>query len=162
MLQMNLCLSGLGSCFRKVGYPGVVQEAAARIRQTHPDAVTFNEACGGDVALIARRTGYHLRFSIVIYGGRPLPCIRPRGRGFFGNAVLARATIESSASQAFEAQTDIERRRWLCVTIRGDVDVCTAHLSERVPRGGRKRCTVPGTQRAPLTSCGKPHRRLRR
>ena len=28
-------------------------------------------------------------------------------------------------------QSDIERRRWLCVTTRADDDVCTAHLSTR-------------------------------
>jgi endonuclease/exonuclease/phosphatase family metal-dependent hydrolase len=133
LMQMNLCLSGLATCYRKVAYPGVVEEAVARIRQTHPDAVTLNEACGNDVALIANRTGYHLRFSRVIYGGGPLRCIRPGGRGFFGDAVLTRAAIVASESQAFSAQTDIERRRWLCVTTRIDVDVCTAHLSQRIP-----------------------------
>ena len=51
----------------------------ARIRAARPDAVTVNEACRGDVARIARRTGYHLRFSRVIYRGEPLP-LRPAGR----------------------------------------------------------------------------------
>lgn len=132
-MQMNLCLSGVASCYRKVAYPAVVQEAVLRIRQMHPDAVTFNEACGNDVALIARRTGYHLRFSSVIYGGRLLRCIRPGGRGLFGDAVLTKSRIESGEGQAFEAQTDIERRVWLCVTTRVDIDVCTAHLGERTP-----------------------------
>lgn len=132
---MNLCLSGLATCYRKVAYPAVVDEAVTRILQTHPDAVTFNEACRDDVARIARRTGYHLRFASVVYGRGPLRCIRPAGRGYFGDAVLTRATIESSSSRAFDAQTDIERRRWLCVSTRGGVDVCTAHLSERTPMG---------------------------
>jgi hypothetical protein len=70
---MNLCLSGLAGCYAKVQYPAVLEEAIARIRQSRPDAVTFNEACSGDVALIARRTGYHLRFSKVIYDGKPCP-----------------------------------------------------------------------------------------
>ena len=43
----------------------------ARIRETQPDAITFNEACRNDVARIARRTGYHFRFSSVIYDGEP-------------------------------------------------------------------------------------------
>ena len=55
LLQMNLCLSGLAGCYGKARYPGVVEEAVARIREAHPDAVTFNEACRSDVALIARR-----------------------------------------------------------------------------------------------------------
>jgi hypothetical protein len=59
-----------------------------------PDAVIFNEACSGDVALIARRTGYHVRFPRVIYHGTPLLCVRPGGRGLFGDAVLTKAAIE--------------------------------------------------------------------
>ncbi|UGS34948.1 endonuclease/exonuclease/phosphatase family protein [Capillimicrobium parvum] len=129
LMQMNLCLSGLAVCYTKVAYPAVVEEAVARIRKAHPDAVTFNEACRGDVALIARRTGYHLRFARVIYLGKPLTCIQPGGRGLFGDAVLTKAAIESTGSRPFEAQAGIERRGWLCVTTRVDVDVCTAHLA---------------------------------
>lgn len=132
-MQMNLCLSGLAACYRKVAYPAVVQEAVSKIREAHPDAVTFNEACGNDVAAIARRTGYHASFSTVTYGRGPLECIRPGGRGVFGDAVLTRAAIVSSDHRAFVSQTDIEHRQWLCVTTQVDIDVCTAHLSERIP-----------------------------
>jgi endonuclease/exonuclease/phosphatase family metal-dependent hydrolase len=130
-MQMNLCLSGLASCYAKVAYPAVVEEAVTQIRNADPDAVTFNEACRNDVALAARQTGYHLRFSRVIYLGERLPCVQPGGRGLFGNAVLSKAAIESTDSQDFEGQAGIERRRWLCVTTRVDVDVCTAHLNTR-------------------------------
>ena len=130
-MQMNLCLSGLAGCHGKVPYPAVVEEAVARIRAAHPDAVTFNEACRGDVARIARRTGYHLRFSSVVYLGERLRCVRPGGRGLFGDAVLTEAAIESADSHDFAAQAGIERRRWLCVTTQVDVDVCTAHINER-------------------------------
>jgi endonuclease/exonuclease/phosphatase family metal-dependent hydrolase len=129
LMQMNLCLSGLAACYGKVDYPAGVEEAVARIRAAHPDAVTFNEACGGDVALIARRTGYHLRFSKVIYAGKPLPCVRPGGRGLFGDAVLTKAAIQSADSHAFKAQAGPERRQWLCASTRIGVDVCTAHLA---------------------------------
>jgi endonuclease/exonuclease/phosphatase family metal-dependent hydrolase len=133
LMQMNLCLSGLGGCYVKVAYPAVLGEAVARIRQERPQAVTFNEACGGDVAAIARRTGYHLFFSKVIYGGRPLPCIRPGGRGLFGDAVLTRPAIQSRVSRPFRAQAGIEQRRWLCVTTEARVEVCTAHLASSEP-----------------------------
>jgi endonuclease/exonuclease/phosphatase family metal-dependent hydrolase len=129
LMQMNLCLSGLAGCYGKVDYPAGLQEAVARIREAHPDAVTFNEACRHDVVLIARRTGYHLRFSKVTYYGKPLPCVRPGGRGLFGDAVLTRAAVQSTSSQAFEAQAGPERRLWLCVSTRIGVDVCTAHLA---------------------------------
>jgi endonuclease/exonuclease/phosphatase family metal-dependent hydrolase len=131
LMQMNLCLSGLAGCYGKVAYPAVVEEAVARIREAHPDAVTLNEACRTDVARIARRTGYHLRFSRVIYRGERLRCVRPGGRGLFGDAVLTEAAIESTDNHEFDAQAGIERRRWLCVTTRVEVDVCTAHLNTR-------------------------------
>ena len=133
LMQMNLCLSGLASCFGKVAYPAGVQEAVARIREVRPDAVTLNEACQGDVARIARQTGYHVRFSRVVYRGARLRCVRPGGRGLFGDAVLTRAAIESAESRDFDAQAGIERRRWLCVATRVGVDVCTAHLAARSP-----------------------------
>jgi endonuclease/exonuclease/phosphatase family metal-dependent hydrolase len=133
LMQMNLCLSGLAGCYRGVEYPAVVEEAIARIRDVHPDAVTFNEACRGDVALIARRTGYHLRFSAVIYYGKVLSCVKPGGRGLFGDAVLVKAGVRSSQNQAFAAQAGPEQRRWLCVSTQIGVDVCTAHLASADP-----------------------------
>lgn len=133
-MQMNLCLSGLAECYRKVDYPAGITDAVAQIRSAHPDAVTFNEACSGDVALIARRTGYHARFSHVMYYGRAFSCIKPVGRGLFGDAILTKAPIESVDSRPFEAQAGPEQRQWLCVSTRVGVDVCTAHLAshERV------------------------------
>jgi endonuclease/exonuclease/phosphatase family metal-dependent hydrolase len=131
LMQMNLCLSGLAGCYGKAAYPAVVEEAVARIRDARPDAVTLNEACRSDVARIGRWTGYHVRFSRVIYRGERLRCVRPDGRGLFGNAVLTEAAIESSDSRDFDAQAGLERRRWLCVSTRADVDVCTAHLNTR-------------------------------
>jgi endonuclease/exonuclease/phosphatase family metal-dependent hydrolase len=131
LMQMNLCLSGIARCYPKVAYPAGVWDAVAWIREAHPDAVTVNEACRNDVVSIARRTGYHVRFSRVIYRGKPRPCVKPRGRGLFGDAVLTKAAIESSDGRPFEAQAGIERRQWLCVTTRVDMDVCTAHLNTR-------------------------------
>jgi endonuclease/exonuclease/phosphatase family metal-dependent hydrolase len=130
-MQMNLCLSGFAGCYGMVAYPAGVQDAVARIRAAHPDAVTLNEACQADAAQIARWTGYHLRFSRVTSSGDPLACVRPGGRGLFGVAVLTKAAIESTDSDDFDAQAGVEWRRWLCVTTRAGVDVCTAHLATR-------------------------------
>ena len=132
-MQMNLCLSGLAGCYGRVAYPAGVDDAAARIRDADPDAVTLNEVCRRDVGRIARRTGYHLRFSRVIYAGKRLRCVRPGGRGLFGDAVLTEAAIARADSQDFDAQAGPERRRWLCATTRAGVDVCTAHLNTRSP-----------------------------
>lgn len=117
-MQVNLCLSGISACYAKVDYPAGVEDVVAWIREAHPDAVAVNEACSGDVALITRRTGYHLRFSSVIYQGKLLPCIKPRGRGLFGDAVLTKAAIESTRTHTFKAQVGTERREWLCVGTR--------------------------------------------
>jgi endonuclease/exonuclease/phosphatase family metal-dependent hydrolase len=133
---MNLCLSGLAACYARVAYPAAVDEAAALIRAERPDAVTVSEACRGDIARIARRTGYHFRFAQVIYGGRPFACIDPGGRGAFGDALLTSAAIVDTDNHAFATQTSIEHRRWLCVTTGAHVDVCTAHLDTR---GGAER-----------------------
>jgi hypothetical protein len=132
-MQMNLCLSGIAGCYHKVDYPAGVRDAVSRIRETHPDAVTLNEACSGDVALIARQAGYHLRFSRVIYNDRPLPCVRPGGRGLFGDAVLTKAAIGNTRTEAFKTQAGPERREWLCVGTRVGVEVCTAHLASSEP-----------------------------
>jgi hypothetical protein len=129
LMQMNLCLSGFAGCYPKVAYPAGVEDAVGRIRAAHPDAVTVNEACHGDAARIARRTGYHLRFSTVTLSGAPLRCVRPGGRGRFGDAVLTRAAVERTDSHDFAAQAGSEWRRWLCITTRAGVDVCTAHLA---------------------------------
>jgi endonuclease/exonuclease/phosphatase family metal-dependent hydrolase len=133
LMQMNLCLSGFAGCYGKVAYPAGVEDAVARIRAARPDAVTLNEACRGDAARIARRSGYNLRFSAVTVAGAPLRCVHPGGRGRFGIAVLSRAAIEGSESDDFAAQAGTEWRRWLCVTTRGGVDVCTAHLAMPSP-----------------------------
>jgi endonuclease/exonuclease/phosphatase family metal-dependent hydrolase len=135
LMQMNLCLSGFARCYGKVAYPAGVQEAVARIRSANPDAVTLNETCRRDVAQIARQTGYHLRFSTVTVSGEPLACVRPSGRGVFGDAVLTKAAIERSNSHDFQAQAGAEWRRWLCVATRAGVDVCTAHLATRTSTG---------------------------
>ena len=158
LLQMNLCLSGFARCYGKVAYPAGVEEAVARIRDAHPDAVTLNETCQADVAQIARRTGYHLRFSTVTVSGKPLSCVRPGGRGHFGDAVLTKAAVESSDSADFKAQAGSEWRRWLCVTTRAGVDVCTAHLATR--SSGERRAVLRA-RRAPRSSRGHPDGHLR-
>ena len=127
LLQMNLCLSGFAPCLE---YPEVIREAITVIRERRPDAVTLNEVCSRDVARIAQRTGYHRQFSTVQYGGGPLPCSAPSGRGVFGNALLSAAPIAATADRRFSAQSiDPEQRRWLCVATAQSVTVCTTHLS---------------------------------
>ena len=127
-MQTNLCLSGVADCYGAAEYPAVVNEAVSRIQKWRPDAVTVNEACRRDAIQIARRTGYHVRFVLVVYAEEPFPCIDPGGRGLFGHALLTKSPITGSESQVFTAQGSLEDRRWLCATTRMGTDVCTAHL----------------------------------
>jgi endonuclease/exonuclease/phosphatase family metal-dependent hydrolase len=137
LLQMNLCLSGQAGCYSPTAYPSALDEAATVIDDRDPDAVTINEACRHDVAELARRTGYELTFTGVDYGGVPLPCIDPRGRGLFGIAVLTKDHVRTAQDRAFTVRADPEERRWLCATTDAAITVCTAHLSTRYSPGER-------------------------
>lgn len=131
VLQMNLCLSGQAGCYPRTDYPSIVDEAAEQVVKHDPEAVTLNEACSGDAADIARRTGYRMRFTAVLFRGASLPCVEPGGRGVFGLAVLTKESITTSQDQAFAIHTGLEERRWLCVTTASGISACTAHLSTR-------------------------------
>jgi hypothetical protein len=129
LMQMNLCLSGGARCYPDTEYPKILDEAVERIQENDVNAVTFNEACSGDVEKIAERTGYHMRFATVLYPTAPYQCKTPGGRGVFGNAVLTKEAIMSSQDAAYSRWNGSEQRRWLCVTTARGVDVCTTHLS---------------------------------
>ena len=95
LVQMNLCAVRLRRLLREGRLPvrrGRCHRTDPRSRPGRRDAQ--RGAAGGDVARIARRTGYHLRFSTVTASGRPLRCVRPGGRGRYGDAVLTKAAIE--------------------------------------------------------------------
>ena len=137
VLQMNLCLSGAAACFGRTAYPSVVDEAAAQVVEQGAAAVTLNEACSGDAAELARRTGHRIRFSAVLSHGTPVPCVRPGGRGVFGIAVLTKARVSAARDGAFEVHAGSEERRWLCVTTERSTTVCSAHLGTRESAVGR-------------------------
>jgi endonuclease/exonuclease/phosphatase family metal-dependent hydrolase len=93
----------------------------------------------------------------VLYRGERLRCVRPGGRGLFGDAVLAKAGIGSADAHDFKTQAGIERRRWLCVTTRVEVDVCTAHLNTRSTievAGNDAQCAELGSLLARRASAG--------
>ena len=138
VLQMNLCLSGQAGCYPRTAYPSIVDEAAEHVVNHDPEAVTLNEACSGDAADIARRTGYRMRFTAVLFRGESLPCVEPGRRGLFGLAVLTKESIMTSHDQAFAIHTGLEERRWLCVTTASAISVCTAHLGTRESAEARR------------------------
>ena len=137
LLQMNLCLSGRAGCYSPDTHVDVLDEATGVIDDHAPNAVTVNEVCRRDAVDLAQRTGYELSFATVDYGGAPLPCIDPGGRGLFGIAVLTKENVRTSQQGAFAVRTDPEERRWLCATTSAAVTFCTAHLSTRISTGER-------------------------
>lgn len=137
LLQMNLCLSGIAGCFPATDYPAVVDEAVSRITEASPTAVTLNEVCEQDVARIARKTGYRLRFVPVPVFDEPFPCTDPGGRGVFGLAVLTAGVVREVESRDFSTRSFIETRGWLCVTT-DPATVCTAHLAPPVSPADRR------------------------
>ncbi len=159
LLQMNLCLSGYSGCFARTAYPAVVDEAVRIIRDRRPDAVSLNEACARDAREMARRTGYHVRFTEVIYADALLPCVHPAGRGLFGNALLTRARVTQARDAKFSAQLGPEERRWLCATTVTDVTVCNAHLEGTT--GPDRRRANNGRQCEELASVLARHTRQR-
>ncbi|MFD0319188.1 endonuclease/exonuclease/phosphatase family protein [Streptomyces flavalbus] len=156
LLQMNVCSSGYAGCYAKTEYPKIVDEVVARTRANDVNAVTLNEACSGDVAEIAARTGYHYRFATVVYRGAPLPCKSPEGRGVFGNAVLTKEAVRATEDAPFSVFSGVEERRWLCVTTARGVDVCTSHLSTDGEAPGTANSTQCAELRQVLAARGRP------
>jgi endonuclease/exonuclease/phosphatase family metal-dependent hydrolase len=130
LLQLNLCLSGMGSCSGHGPPAAAVAEALARIGEDDPDLVVVNEACSGDATRIASATGLHLTFFAVNYAGAVLACRDPGGRGVFGNAILTGKMPAARRDTAYELQSDPEQRRVSCVVTDG-LSVCGTHLSTR-------------------------------
>lgn len=78
---MNICAGGYAGCHPGTEYPKILDEVVARVRANDVSAVTPNEACSGDVAELAARTGYHYRFAAVIHRCAPLACKSPGAEG---------------------------------------------------------------------------------
>jgi endonuclease/exonuclease/phosphatase family metal-dependent hydrolase len=131
VLQMNLCSSGTADCYGRTTYPAIVDEAARQVLAQAVQAATLNEVCSRDAAEIARRTGYHVRFTAVLFDGAQLRCRAPGHRGVFGLAVLTKDAVETSHDHAFATHAGQESRRWICATTVEAITVCTAHLGTR-------------------------------
>ena len=68
LLQMNLCLSGLGSCYPLVDYPAVLQEAITRATGSDANARPYR---GGYQITIDRHGAETLVRLLEVKGGQP-------------------------------------------------------------------------------------------
>jgi endonuclease/exonuclease/phosphatase family metal-dependent hydrolase len=138
-LQMNLCNSGIASC-----YAGgqSVPEAASLIRSVRPDVVTLNEICSQNVstqlqpALAQAWPGDHV-FSAFYPAydertGAPYLCANGDQ---YGNAVIGR--VPAAAWQGVRTwgavystqDSGAESRSYSCAYAVGDYLACATHLS---------------------------------
>ena len=137
VLQLNLCNSGLASC-----YSGeAVRAAAAAIRRDEPQIVTLNEICQDDVATLADAFRRVHRSDTVAQGfvaapdrrtNEPTRCVNGQS---YGNGVLAHVPDTDrrfmTHTGIFPAQDvrDPELRAWLCVQVTNRSLACTTHLA---------------------------------
>ena len=164
LLQMNLCLSGIGTCLPSSEPADAMAEAISTVRQAAADLVVLNEACSKDAERVASATDLHLTFTVVRYRGAVLTCRDPDGRGLFGNAVLTAARPLQVRDRAYRVQDRIEERRLLCVRTKR-LWVCGTHLNipdSSVNHGqcaelGRALRSLPGTP--PAVASGDMNRR---
>lgn len=136
VLQLNLCGSGFAPCF--TGH--AVAAAADLIRAEHPDVVTLNEVCTGDVA--------RLRQALAGAGTTVVSAFRAArdrrtGEGYrcrngqeYGIGVVSRlpAVPGASAVSGIYPTQDPgtpEERAWLCLDVVAGKTVafCTTHLA---------------------------------
>lgn len=144
-LQLNLCNSGLASCYAGYNQGRSVGEAADIIAAQRPDVVTLNEVCRADVAtglypVMARNfPGEHTFWEFRpagerAGGGRPYRCRNgdEYGIGVLGRMRAAPGTVTHRVFSGLYPQQDIssnEMRVWLCVAAPGSFAACTTHLA---------------------------------
>jgi hypothetical protein len=143
LLQMNLCNSGMASCYSS---GRSVEEAVAKIHQHRPALVTLQEICRDDVYAKGGGWGPLAQAMADLYGGDRIavdfvPAMNRRtGEGYrchngeqFGLAILHHGNGREVRSGWYTAQDrSPEVRAWTCATVlKGRLTACTTHLSIR-------------------------------
>ena len=138
VLQMNLCDSGIAGCY--TGGSSVIR-AAALIRALHPDVVTLNEVCRGDVSVLERAMSAAHRSMRVASAFKPAKdrvtnapyrCVNGQQ---FGDGVLALVSNAapghriSGGIYPIQDPTDPEERVWLCIDLANRFSACTTHTA---------------------------------
>ncbi|HVV24599.1 MAG TPA: hypothetical protein VHF06_34535 [Pseudonocardiaceae bacterium] len=148
-LQMNLCDSGLASCYKELNNGQSVPEAVGIIKARHPDLVTVNEVCQADVsgqlftALAQTWPGDQVFWVFQPAGNRnggPYHCANgdEYGIGIVGHVraadwagVQTYGGIYPDAVGGSPTQdtSSAEERAWTCAYAVGDYFGCTTHLA---------------------------------
>lgn len=148
VLQMNLCDSGIASCYTGRS----VAEAAAVIRAQRPDIVTLNEVCRDDVSMLERTLSDAEPGSVVTpaFQATPEPHnddpVRCRNGRQYGIGLLAgvrppyRGFTTFGGHYPAQDPADTEKRVWLCVHAIAHFYACTTHLSNTSPTVAIRQC----------------------
>jgi len=137
VLQMNLCNSGIASC-----YDGgkSVPEAAGVIADTAPDVVTLNEVCQNDVAQLSTTLASVYGGDTVVWAFKAATD-RRTGAGYkckngqdYGIGLVVHIPSYAghqvfSGVYASQDTSSAEERAWLCLYAVGNFYACTTHLA---------------------------------
>ncbi len=143
-LQLNLCNSGLASCYTRYNNGRAVGEAYNVILSRRPDLVTLNEVCRADVmtslypAMAASFPGSQAFWAFQpagnrAAGGQPYLCRNgdQYGIGILGHvrtADWAGVTIFSGLYPQQDTGAN-EMRAWVCAAAVNNYVACTTHLT---------------------------------
>lgn len=139
VLQLNLCNSGLASCYTGRS----VSTAAALIADKQPDIVTLNEICRDNVSQLQRsmsaaHPGRSVEMAFKAAPDRPThrPSRCTNGQDF-GIGVLAAVSPSASDDRVYgdlypiQDLTDPEERVWLCVHADDEFYACVTHAASQ-------------------------------
>src|SRR5262245_53646771 len=140
VLQMNLCNSGIASCY--TGWS--VVQAASVIRADEPDVVTLNEVCQEDVAaldqtltsVVDANGGGVVVSAFKAAGDRRTAggyrCLngQPYGIALVVHIPAYRGYRVFSGLYPAQDLKDPEERAWLCVYAIANFYACTTHLAD--------------------------------
>jgi hypothetical protein len=139
-LQMNVCHSGVASCFEPDDRSTI--EAAGMVTRFLPTVVTLNEICAADIvdtaspipaamARIARRARDATVFAVFApavnrYTGEPFRCA---DGDLYGIGLIGRGTVGTVVHHVYRDQlaSSDEERVAVCAPVDG-YDICTTHL----------------------------------
>ncbi|GAA3817263.1 hypothetical protein GCM10022226_42440 [Sphaerisporangium flaviroseum] len=149
-LQLNLCNSGIASCYTRYNNGQAVGEAAGVIRAQWPDLVTLNEICEADVMETLFATMREIWPGDWVYSGfmpaydrgrnAPYLCANgdEYGIGILGHVpaplyeevrVFGDVYPDSHEGSPTQDTGSSEKRAWLCAYAVGNSYGCTTHLA---------------------------------
>jgi hypothetical protein len=163
VLQLNLCNSGLASC-----YDGgkSVPEAATAIQNSAPDVVTLNEICQPDVAQLSTALSALYAGDTVVWAfkaagdRRTSAAYKCKNGQDYGIGLIVHVPGAYSGHTVFSGlyasqdTSSAEERAWVCIHATGSFYACTTHLASTSGTVALAQCKdlmtnlLPGIQRA--------------